>query len=72
MYALNYTVNYTRERRIYMKTNALLKGSRMVVALLVAMATVIGLVPALPVQASAATVSEPSNQASYIEKLDNL
>ena len=54
-----------------MKTNALMKVSRMVVALLVAMATVIGLVPALPVQASAATVSEPSNQASYIEKLDN-
>ena len=54
-----------------MKQNALMKVSRMAVALLAAVATVVGMVPAMPVQAAATPVPDVSNQASYIEKLDN-
>ena len=54
-----------------MNMNALMKVSRMTVALLVAVATLVGLMPALPVQAAEVTAPAASNQAAYIERLDD-
>ena len=64
-------VKIIRERRIHMNKNALTKVSRMAVALLVAVSTFAGLVPAVPVQAAEAKEANVSNQASYIERLDD-
>ena len=69
MYAKNFLQKYPEKGERTMNKNALMKVSRMMIALLLAVSIFAGAVPATQVQASENQTS--GNQAAYINRLDD-